>query len=74
MHREEVHNPTVSSEAELLTAVLEAQEGRYVATGRVPSAFIQTDAQTKDADGIRTIMNLVEILFVERIVSTRIML
>jgi hypothetical protein len=67
MQREEVSSPTVSTESVLLTAVIEAQEGRDVTTCDIPNAFIQTDVQTEDSDGNRTIMKirgtLVGILF-----------
>jgi hypothetical protein len=42
MQREEVSSPTVSTESVSLTAVIEAREGRDVATCDIPNAFIQT--------------------------------
>jgi hypothetical protein len=56
MSREDVSSPTVSTEATLLTAVIEAQEGRDVATLDIPNAFIQT--KLEDKDGERTIMKI----------------
>jgi hypothetical protein len=47
MQREEVSSPTVSTESVLLTAVIEAQEGRDVATCDIPNAFIQTDVHSR---------------------------
>ena len=40
MSREEVSSPTVSTESAILTSVIEAHEGRDVATCNVPNAFI----------------------------------
>jgi hypothetical protein len=40
MTRESVSSPTVSTESTLLTAVIEALEGRDVATCDIPNAFI----------------------------------
>jgi hypothetical protein len=56
MQREDVSSPTVSTESVLLTAVIDAKEGRDVATCAIPNVFIQTDVQTEDCDGNRTIM------------------
>ena len=58
MAREEVSSPTVSTEATLLTAVIEAQEGRDVATCDIPNAFVQTEVEEQDKDGHRTIMKI----------------
>ena len=58
MNREEVTSPTVSTESTLLTAVIEAAEGRDVATCDIPNAFIQTDVEKVDKDGNRTIMKI----------------
>jgi hypothetical protein len=66
MEREEVASPTVSTESTLLTAVIEAEEGRDVATCDIPNAFIQTQVAETDSDGNKTIMKirglLVEVL------------
>jgi len=40
--KEEASSPTVSTEAVLLTAVIDAEEERDVATIDIPNAFIQT--------------------------------
>jgi hypothetical protein len=58
MHREQVSSPTVCTESVLLTAVIDAKEGRDVATCDIPNAFIQTDIQPHDEDGHRTIMKI----------------
>jgi hypothetical protein len=58
MNREEVSSPTVSTESTLLTSVIEAQEGRDVATCDIPNAFIQTEVEKVDKDGNRTIMKI----------------
>jgi len=52
---EEVSSPT---EATLQTAVIEAQEGRDVATCDIPNAFVQTEVKEQDKDGHRTIMKI----------------
>ena len=57
MDREAVSSPTVSTESTLLTAVIDAHEGRDVATCDIPNAFIQTENVT-DEDGNRTIMKI----------------
>ena len=66
MQRDEVSSPTVSTEATLLTGVIDAMEKRDVATCDIPNAFVQTDLDERDKDGHRTIMKmrgpLVEIL------------
>lgn len=43
LSKEDVSSPTVSTEATLLTAVIDAEEKRDVATCDIPNAFIQTD-------------------------------
>ena len=58
-------SPTVSSEATLLTAVIDAEEGRDVATCDIPNAFIQThldDCNGLDSSQPRTIMKITGIL------------
>ena len=66
MSRDEVSSPTVSTEATMITGVIEALERRDVATCDIPNAFVQTDLDERDKDGQRTIMKirgpLVEIL------------
>lgn len=56
--REEVSSPTVYTESTLLTAVIEAEERREVATCDIPNAFIQTEIEEKDHEGNRTIMKI----------------
>jgi hypothetical protein len=58
MEREEVASPTVSTESTLLTSVIEAAEGRCVATCDIPNAFIQTEINEIDKDGNKTIMKI----------------
>ena len=58
MGREEVSSPTVSTDSTLLTAVIEAEEGRDVATCDIPNAFVQTKVDHVDKDGNRTIMKI----------------
>jgi hypothetical protein len=58
MDREEVSSPTVSTDSTILTAVIEAEEGRDVATCDIPNAFIQTEVAKTDKDGHRTIMKI----------------
>jgi hypothetical protein len=55
---EEVSSPTVYTESTLLTAVIEAEERRDVATCNIPNAFIQTEIEEKDHEGNRTIMKI----------------
>ena len=56
MSREDVSSPTVSTESVLLTATIDAEEGRDVATADVPNAFIQTALEDSNAE--RTIMKI----------------
>ena len=58
MTREDVSSPTVSTESTLLTAVIEAEEERDVATCDIPNAFIQTEVEERDKDGNWTIMKI----------------
>ena len=58
MSCEDVSSPTVSTESTLLTAVIEAKEGRDVATCNIPNAFVQTEVEKVDEDGNRTIMKI----------------
>ena len=57
MDKEQVSSPTVSLEALLLTAVIDAEENRDVATCDIPNAFIQTDLDDH-TDGTRAIMKI----------------
>ena len=56
LSREDVSSPTVSTDATLLTATIEAEEERHVAAFDIPNAFIQTEVERTDKDGNRTIM------------------
>jgi hypothetical protein len=47
MQREDVSSPTVSTASVLLTAFIEAEEGRDVATCDIPNAFIQMDVLSR---------------------------
>jgi hypothetical protein len=58
MERDEVSSPTVSTEATIITGVIEAMERRDVATCDIPNAFVQTDLEEYDKDGHRTIMRI----------------
>ena len=42
MTKEELSSPTVSTEAVLLTLIVDAREGRDIAVVDIPNAFIQT--------------------------------
>ena len=63
---ENAASPTVATESVLLSAVINAEEGRDVAVTDIPNAFIQTELPEWDEGGNRTIMKirgvLVEIL------------
>jgi hypothetical protein len=56
--REEASSPTVSTDSTTMTAVIDAEEEREVATCDIPNAFIQIDVEEKDKDGNRTIMKI----------------
>ena len=58
MSQENVSSPTVATESTILTAVVEAQKGRDVATCDFPNAFVQTDVEKVNKDGNRTIMKI----------------
>jgi len=58
MSREEVSSPTVSTEATILTAVIEAEEERDVGTCDIPNAFIQTDIDRVGKDGNKVVMKI----------------
>ena len=55
---ENASSPTVSTESVLLTAIIDAEEGRDVMTSDVPNAFVQTEHPLRDEDGARTIMRI----------------
>ena len=54
----EVSSPTVLMESVMLTAALEAKEGRDVGTVDIPNAFIQTEVAETDEDGDKIIKML----------------
>ena len=58
MSSDEAASPTVMNESVLLTAAIEAKEGRDVATFDIPNAFIQTMVEHEDAQGDRIIMKI----------------
>jgi hypothetical protein len=62
IEREEPSSPTVSTETTIITSVIDAMEGRDVATCDIPKAFIQTEKDDIDKDGDRTIMKIRGIL------------
>jgi hypothetical protein len=41
--KEEASSPTVSIESIMLSCVIDAKEGRHVATANIPGAFMQAD-------------------------------
>jgi hypothetical protein len=43
IHKDDATSPTAATEAILLTAVIDAKEGRDVMTADIPNAFVQTD-------------------------------
>ena len=47
MNCEEASSPTVITESILMTATIEAEEGRDMVTVDIPTAFIQTSVETK---------------------------
>ncbi len=55
MGKDDTSSRTVSHEAILLTAVIEALEGRNVITVDIPNVFVQTDVGN-DKDGDKIIM------------------
>ena len=58
MDQEDTASPTVMTESVMLTAVIDAEEGRDVATFDIPNAFIQTGVDERDAQGDRIIMKI----------------
>jgi hypothetical protein len=46
MQREYVSSPTVCTDSVLMTAVIEAEENRDIATCDIPNGFIQTVVRT----------------------------
>ena len=58
MNQEETASPTVMTESVMLTATIEAEENRDVATYDIPNAFIQTPVDETDAQGDRIVMKI----------------
>ena len=58
INSEEATSPTVMTESVMITATIEAEEERDVATFDIPNAFIQTHVDEKDAQGDRIIMKI----------------
>ena len=58
MDEDKTSSPTVMTESVLLTATIDAEEGRDVATMDIPNAFIQTEVEETDEDGDRIIMKI----------------
>ena len=58
MKSEEAMSPTVMTESVLLTAAIEAEEKRDVATFDIPNAFIQTEVDDTDEHGDRIVMKI----------------
>ena len=74
IQREDVVSPTVDTESTILTAVIEGEEGRDVATCNIPNAFVQAQVEDTDLEGNRTIMKSKEIwlkFFVEWTLLTK---
>ena len=57
MSREEASSPTALTESLLLTATIDAKEGRDVMTADIPNAFVQIDIDASP-DGERVIMKI----------------
>ena len=62
MTHEEVSSLTVSTEATLLTTIIEAEEGRDIMMLDIPNVFMQTKLEQHDKDGNRTIMKIQGVL------------
>ena len=61
INRDHVSSPTVSTEATMLTSVIEAKEERDVASCDIPNAFIQTELE--EAAEVRSFLVLFSRLF-----------
>ena len=51
MEREDTASPTTALESVLLSATIDAKEGRDVATVDIPNAFIQTEIPQEEGKG-----------------------
>ena len=58
INSDEAASPTVMTESVMLTATIEAEEKRDVATFDIPNAFIQTHVDERDSQGDRIIMKI----------------
>ena len=58
MDQDEVTSPTVMTESVMLTATIEAEEKRDIATWDIPNAFIQTEVSPTDDQGDRIVMKI----------------
>jgi Reverse transcriptase (RNA-dependent DNA polymerase) len=52
INKEEAASPTATTKTILLTATIEAKEGRDVMTVDIPNAFVQTDMESTDGERI----------------------
>lgn len=57
IRKEDASSPAVSTEAVLITSVIDAEEGRDVVTCDIPNAFIQADVNPME-DGSKIIMKI----------------
>ena len=55
--RDEAASPTAMTESHLITAVIDAKQGRDIMTADIPNAFVQTDITAKPS-GERIIMKI----------------
>ena len=62
LNKDEVSSPTVSTESVMITAVIDAKEGRDVMTNDIPNAFIQTHLEADPEDKDRIIMKITGVL------------
>ncbi len=58
MSQDQTASPTAMTESVLLTAAIEAEENRDVATFDIPNAFIQTPVEEQDDQGDRIVMKI----------------
>lgn len=63
--KEDASSPTVATEAVILTSIVDAQEGRDVATVDIPNAFIQTHIEDEEDMVIMKIRGLLADMLVE---------
>jgi hypothetical protein len=58
LHRDNRASPTASLESLLLTAIVDAHEGRDVMSGNVPNAFIQTEMPPTEEGAARIMIKI----------------